>query len=390
MTTCEPSRPQDAAGEYWDALNQGVPRPQVPDLDPSLASIIDRVRTLDDARSPDSDFVTRLEQQIMGSSATTWFDLSAAQTTLTGSANGQREGLRMPLTLSRVDRPGRHWMASLATAALVLLTLIAGYVAFGGVLRPRQQDDMLAAISAIDGTPAPGVTAEEELLAVALAAEALPRGGDVILGLLHYTIPPATEGAWPPAQPATGCPEAGCPGVELAYVLEGSVTVTAASPLQVVRAAGRGEAQPIPADTALTLGPGDATLRPNGTAADYANAGATPVQVVLGYLAPGGILTYQFPPDWDLHDDDSFSGGQLAEVSGPATLRLRRAVLAADAVFAAPPGAVAQVGIAVSDPPALGTQSDGALVNAGDEATTVYALALESSELRNATPAASS
>jgi hypothetical protein len=71
MTTGEPSRPQDAAGEYWDALNQGVPRPKVPDLDPSLASIIDRVRTLDDARSPDPDFVTRLEQQIMGSSATT-------------------------------------------------------------------------------------------------------------------------------------------------------------------------------------------------------------------------------------------------------------------------------------------------------------------------------
>ena len=388
MTTGEPSRAQDAAGEYWDALNQGVPRPVVPDLDPSLANIIDRVRTLDDARSPDLDFVTRLEQQIMESSASTWFDLSVSHTTLTSSANGHREGLRMPLSLPRVDRPGRQWMGSLVTAALLLLTLVVGYAAFGGALRPRQQDNMLAAIPAIEATPAPGVTAEEELLAVALPAEALPHAGRVILGLLHYTIPPTAEGTWPPAQPATVCPDAGCPGMELAYVLEGSVTVTAASPLQVVRGDGRGEAEPIPAGTELTLGPGDATLRPNGTAADYANAGATPAQLVLGYLAPGGIMTYQSPPGWDMHDDESFSGGQLAEVSGPATLRLRRAVLAADAVFAPPPGAVTQVGVSLSDPPALGSQSDGALVNAGDEAATVYALALEPSELRNATPAA--
>src|SRR5215213_11806554 len=62
MTTGEPSRAQDAVGEYWDALNHGVPRPEVPDLDPSLTGIIDRVRTLDDARSPDPDFVTQLEQ----------------------------------------------------------------------------------------------------------------------------------------------------------------------------------------------------------------------------------------------------------------------------------------------------------------------------------------
>jgi hypothetical protein len=105
MTTGEQRRAEDTAGEYWDALNQGVPRTEVPDLDPSLASIIDRVRTLDDARSPDLDFVTRLEQQIMRSSASTWFDLSVSQTNPTGAANGHREGLGMPLSLPRVDRP---------------------------------------------------------------------------------------------------------------------------------------------------------------------------------------------------------------------------------------------------------------------------------------------
>src|SRR4051794_37350305 len=110
MTTGEPSQAPNAVGEYWDALSQGVPGPEMPHLDPSLASIIDRVRSLDDARSPDSDFVTRLEHQIMGSSASTWVDLSASQTNLTGSANGRREGLFLPLSLPRVDCPGRQWM----------------------------------------------------------------------------------------------------------------------------------------------------------------------------------------------------------------------------------------------------------------------------------------
>src|SRR5215217_2519133 len=230
MTTGEPSRAQDAAGEYWDALNQGVPRPVVPDLDPALASIIDRVRTLDDARSPDLDFVTRLEQQIMRSSASTWFDLSVSQPNLTGAANGRREGLGMPLFLPRVDRPRRQWTASLVTAALLLLTLVAGYVAFGGALRPRQQDNLLAAIPAIEATPdgSPSAGLIQDTILFQQRIEVIPdRAGWT--GIEHYTFAPGET--W------TQGKTAGAGLGPMLYRIEvGTMTVRATAPFTLTRA----------------------------------------------------------------------------------------------------------------------------------------------------------
>ena len=151
-------------------------------------------------------------------------------------------------------------------------------------------------------------------------------------------------------------------GVELAYVLEGGMTVTAAGPVQVVRA-GRGGRSRSGLDYPILLGPGDALLRPTSTTVDFATTGARSAHLVLGSLVPD----YQVPPGWEMHDEDHVGGDRLSTLSGPAMLRLRRIVLAADAVFAAPPGAVAQVGVSLANPPALGTRSDGSLINVGTE-----------------------
>jgi len=335
---------------------------------------------------PDPAFVAQLEEELMSGHPIA-IPISGARGPLT-----TQDGHLMtspgpfvpstPLGPHPVRQPSAF--GAFATAALLVLTLSLAALA----LRPGNPTaDRPAALLAINATPAstPGVTAEEELLAVALPAEALPRGGDVIFALVDYTIPPDTEGTWSPPQPDSGCPEATCPGVELAYVLEGGMMVTATGPVQVVRA-GRGEAEPIPADTEITLGPGDALLRPNSTTADFATTGATSARLVLGSLVPD----YQVPPGWEMHDEDHVSGDRLSALSGPATLRLRRAALAVDADFAAPPGAVAQVGVTLANPPALGSRSDGSLINVGTEAATIYALALESAGPGGATPAARS
>jgi hypothetical protein len=284
MTTGEPSRAQDAAGEYWDALNQGVPRPVVPDLDPSLANIIDRVRTLDDARSPDLDFVTRLEQQIMGSSASTGLDLNVSQTTLTGSANGRWEGLRMPLTLPRVDRPGRQWTASLATAALLLLTLVAGYVAFGGALRPRQQDDMLAAIPAIVGTPdgSPSAGLTQETILFQQRIEEIPDDAGWT-GVERYPFAPGETWSFGAVGGATHGP--------MLYRLEvGTMTVHAAAPFTVTRA-GAIAATEVSQETDIVLKPGDIVFLPYGVVAEWRNDGTAPAQVLAAGIALPGMQT---------------------------------------------------------------------------------------------------
>ena len=335
---------------------------------------------------PDPAFVAQLEEELMSTHSVV-VPISGAHVPLT-TQDGHLMTSPGPFVPSTPlgPHPVRHRWAfgAFATAGLLVLTL--GLAAF--VLRPNHPTpDRPVTLLAINATPAstPGVTVEEELLVVALPAEMLLHGAEDIFALVDYTIPPDTEGTWAPPQPDSGCPEATCPGVELAYVLEGGMTVTAAGPVQVVRA-GRGEAEPIPAGTAILLGPGDALLRPTSTTADFATTGATSAHLVLGSLVPD----YQVPPGWEMHDDDHVGGDRLSTLSGPAMLRLRRTVLAADAVFAAPPGAVAQLGVTLANPPALGSRSDGSLINVGTEAATIYALALESAGPGGATPAARS
>jgi hypothetical protein len=297
MTTGEPSRPQDAVGEYWDALNQGVPRSEVPALDPSLASIIDRVHSLDDAHSPDVDFVTRLEQQIMGSNTSTWFDLSASHTNLTSSANGRREGLVLPLALPRVDRRGRQWMTSLATAALLLLTLVAGYLAFGGALRPRPQDDMLAAIPAIVGTPAgsPSAGLTQETILFQQRIEEIPDEPGWT-GVERYSFAPGETWSFGKVGGATHGP--------MLYRLEvGTMTVRAATPFTVTRAGA--SATEALQETDIVLAPGDVVFLPYGVAAEWRNAGTAPAQVLAAGIALRGMQTKPtqyyynvYPHDW--------------------------------------------------------------------------------------------
>jgi hypothetical protein len=297
MTTGEPSRAQDAVSEYWDALNQGVPRSEVPDLDPSLANIIDRVRTLDDARSPDLDFVTRLEQQIMGSSTSTRFDRSVSPTTLIGSANGHRAGLHMPLTLPWVDRPARPWMASVATAALLLLTLVAGYVAFGGALRPRPQDDMLVAIPAIEATPdgSPSAGVVQDTILFQQRIEEIPDGA-AWTGIERYGFAPGETWTFGAVGGATHGP--------MLYRLEvGTMTVRAAAPFTVTRAGA--SATEAPQETDIVLAPGDVVFLPYGVAAEWRNDGTAPAQVLAAGIALRGMQTKPtqyyynvYPHDW--------------------------------------------------------------------------------------------
>lgn len=56
---------EDALGEYWNALVAERPRSAPPDLDPALIDTIERVRFLDDARSPDPAFIKELERNLV-------------------------------------------------------------------------------------------------------------------------------------------------------------------------------------------------------------------------------------------------------------------------------------------------------------------------------------
>ncbi len=56
---------EDALGEYWNGVVAERPISPTIDLDPSLIAAIERVRLLDDARSPDGDFVEALQRTLL-------------------------------------------------------------------------------------------------------------------------------------------------------------------------------------------------------------------------------------------------------------------------------------------------------------------------------------
>jgi mannose-6-phosphate isomerase-like protein (cupin superfamily) len=259
----------------------------------------------------------------------------------------------------------------LATALLLVVTLGLGYLALGPGMLNRDRPAELPAL-VMPTTPTPGLIADEILLDLSIPAAAIPSGDGSSSGLLHATIPPGTQGSW--QAPPGAC----CSGLRVDYVLEGSYTVRASGPVQVVRASGSGTPETVPADTEFVLEPGDAMIGPNETVFDAANTGSTPVQLLAWNFLAGAGPDAQVPSNWVQHDDDVSFG--LSVPAGPATVRLRRITLAPEGELPSPRG-VFQFAVTLPDNAAgtpvaasLGKQSNGAIFNINREPANIYVL----------------
>jgi len=273
--------------------------------------------------------------------------------------------------------------ARFATAALLLLALGVGSVALGPDGPGRST--VLAAAVASDGTPAPGVVAEETLLEVALPAEALPHGDAVGGGLVHFTIAAGSRATREPY-----C----CPGLLVEYVLSDAYTVRAEAAIRVVRA--DGAVEEVPAGTEVVLGPGDGPVSGHESAVEMANTGDAPVELLSWILiddSEGEFGGYDLA-GWEVQSFDV--QGPLTVPPGPATLRLRRVELAGDADFPVP--AVGSQFVVLSSEHAAGTPAprdvgrleDGTFRNFGRGAVIVHVLNLEPAGGAAGTPVAGS
>ncbi|HEY7030065.1 MAG TPA: PQQ-binding-like beta-propeller repeat protein [Thermomicrobiales bacterium] len=121
---------------YWDALVTGAPpddlaRLAAP-LDPTLVTLIARVRASHQRRPPDPAFVTELERRVMDTFTRTQTVPIPLHPGLRGprGTGTQRRPFRR---LFGVPETRRSWaFAQFATALLLVVTLIAIYVAFFG------------------------------------------------------------------------------------------------------------------------------------------------------------------------------------------------------------------------------------------------------------------
>jgi hypothetical protein len=251
MTTGEQDRTQDAIGDYWDALSQGRRSSAAPALDASLVDVIDWLRRLDAPASPDAAFVTRLEQQILRSSETTGFALSPPPASLTASVNGHSALESWPAPhLAHGPSRSRWALAQLATAALVLVTLLGSFVAFRGSLRFMGPPERPVILPAIDGVQASSALVE------ALVADWPTGGPPFFVSIQRITLDPgAVEAA---STDPTGM------GPELFTVEAGTVAVAADGPVFVTRGSAQPQAAPtaVPAGTTIVLEEGDQYFAP--------------------------------------------------------------------------------------------------------------------------------
>jgi hypothetical protein len=261
----------------------------------------------------------------------------------------------------------------LATAALVLLTLGASYVAFQQSHTNRESGQPASIPALVAPATPPASRPAEELLDLPIPDEMIPRGDALGSGLGHETIPPGTTATWD------------LPALHVDYVISGTFTVRSTRPTQVVRAGGGGKPESVRSGTEATLGPGDAMVAPRETTSDYANSGPAAAEILTWSMHEGASSTISSPPnEWVSHDVDTSPQPPLSP--GAGRLRLRRIELAPKEELAPPPDTL-QFAVTLPEN-AAGTPTPGsiehrvsrsgaAIRNFGSEPTTVYVFTLE-------------
>ena len=160
--TREPSSDPDIL-EYWDAVVRGEPL-SIAAVDPTVATIIQRVHDLDDTPLPDAAFAARLERTLLRD------DLPAPAPPVTSAPNPQRPSLDIAaVPVSQPTATRQHAMLHLAEMAALLAIVLASVVVTlcVGPLASRERVDAPLVL-------APGITAKRACCT--RASRAFPMG----------------------------------------------------------------------------------------------------------------------------------------------------------------------------------------------------------------------
>jgi hypothetical protein len=221
----------------------------------------------------------------------------------------------------------------LATAALIALTLAAGFVAIGGIGRNATRPDKPQGIPVLTGTPAPtlppGVTGAQTIFQQRL--DAIPVDASCPL-VERETLQPGgtwTMGSIPPAYR----------GPTVYRVESGSIAVTANGVVQLTRAGGAAATE-VRAGTPTTLAVGDRYFTATDVVTQWRNPGAAPAVVLYA-----GVVTPSMSENGVGATEDNIV--DICPIKLPPTLlganaallTVRRFTLAPGAAMPNPPGA---------------------------------------------------
>jgi hypothetical protein len=248
-----------------------------PALDPAMEAAVAGFFAADDAPGPPPDLADRIWDELLEQDR--FAELVPQSPSIPAVRDGRQTPGAMPASLERRGLFQPRWtLAQLATAALVLLTVISGFVALQGSLRmtgPGQPGVIIPAIDRTSELPSGGIA--DEMLLRATLEQMPPSGGTHQLAMYRVQLAPGTtEHAG--SQADTGV------GHDLFTVESGQVTVEADAPVILTRAVADPAAAPtsVPAGTAVVLDVGDQLLAPSGVTFRRRNDDSTPA-TLLGY-----------------------------------------------------------------------------------------------------------
>lgn len=275
----EPDKPVvEAIGSYWDALVRGG-HPTAGPLDPELAQAITWTMTQDDAPRPDPQFVTRLEEHLMATSST-----PAPLPLVVSPASGRSwNGWALPGPQRRPQRSreGSQWTwgsTSVATAALVVLTLIGSLLAFGPGRLDRQEQPpvVIPAVSEAPATPAAVASEATTIEQIAFGSvDELP-SAPAAIAFVRIALPPGASLAFP----------ADDPGLKVYVVEAGTVTALLDLDVHVTR-----DGQPhgvLFGGEERQLEPGEGFLWGPNNPGELRNDGTEPVQLAVVTIVTSG------------------------------------------------------------------------------------------------------
>lgn len=210
-----------------------------------------------------------------------------------GVSSGDASDFRPPASDSHWGEGQRRLLAPLATAALVVLTLIASLVAVLGPLQVFRQGERTTSIPATSG-----------VLEMTTVAEAYVTAWPAAEPLLWATL--RRETFDPGAVEEFGVAGVTGDSLDLFIVESGQLTVAAEGPMYLWRESDNpgGEPSSLPSGSTVVLNPGDRLFVPPGAASLRRNDAGEPA-VIVGFqmtqqevlLYPRGVTNNRVEPD---------------------------------------------------------------------------------------------
>ena len=275
-------RKAKSLGKFWDATSYGNQPSVIPAEVEPFVDLIDRINQSGSARTEHpATTESGLNRLIAKHQELNQMNTTAPPLALVPSQPSPRSTI-VPGQAAQYAPQGRP-ARTMATIAALLLVSVIGAIAFQILSNRNADDNRRSPAIMAPGTPDNAANGNL-LLELPVPADVIPTDGDGVAGIRAYTMPPNSTGSW-----GGGIAEWHA-SLWASYIVDGTMTIKADVPTDVIRADGSRET--IQADTLFTVATGDTVLHQSGKYLEWGNSESTELTMIAIYVSPEPYVIY--------------------------------------------------------------------------------------------------